>query len=449
MMSAIILFALPVLVILLSLLIDSRRKIDLLVLLHALLHAGLGLHYFVNRGSLVHIDDLGLLTFLILSVLYAAVAFYRLGTSDEHTIKEYRLHSIFLIIFVMAMDATMMAKDLGLIWIFVEATTIASALLVNYSNRKSSLEAAWKYLFICSVGIALAFVGILLLVIAQPENPTLLISEINLATISPFWLKISFVFILIGFGTKMGLAPLHFWLPDAYSEAPAPISALLSGALLNVVLMPVLRMDKLMRSSGMGDIAQEMYLVMGFLSVFIAAVFMLKTKDFKRILAYSSIENIGIIMIAFGAGGIAIKAGYLHILGNSLIKAAFFLTAGNALHIYRNKNYENLGGLLKINPASGWLWLISVAMIVGLPPSPLFTSKFLIATALLKNGAYLQFALLMLLLAVVSWAIFDVALKICLGDSERRVSLSKWLYLSPAILLIIASVLGVLLPALY
>ncbi|HQB97713.1 MAG: proton-conducting transporter membrane subunit [Candidatus Cloacimonadaceae bacterium] len=448
MRSGIILFLYPLLAIVFTMLLSSRRRIDILVLLHSLLHIGLGIHSYVNRNSLLGIDDLGLFMFLILSVLYCAVAFYRLGYKDEHSVKDYRVHSVFLMIFVMAMDAATIAKDLGVIWIFIEATTIASAMLVNYYNRKSSLEAAWKYLFICSVGIALAFAGILLLVISQPQNPTLLVNRIDVAAISPFWLKISFVFILIGFGTKMGLAPLHFWLPDAHSEAPAPISALLSGALLNVALIPILRVDRLMRNSGLGEVAKELYLLMGFLSVFIAAVFVLKTKDFKRILAYSSIENMGLILIAFGIGSFAHQAAYLHILGHSLVKAAFFLTAGNALFIYEDKNYENLGSLLKINRGSAWLWLISSMMIIGLPPSPLFTSKFFIATALLKEGAYLQFGLLMLLLTVVSWSIVNVGLKICLGDSERKQSLNALLYLSPTALLVLASVIGVFLPSL-
>jgi hydrogenase-4 component F len=154
----------------------------------------------------------------------------------------------------------------------------------------------------------------------------------------------------------------------------------------------------------------------------------------------------GLIMIAFGMGGMAYYAGYMHIVGHSLIKAAFFLTAGNALTIYNDKNYDNTGGLLQINRGSAWLWLISSAMLIGLPPSPLFTSKFLIAISLLKNGSYLYFGLLMLLLAVISWAIFNAGLKICLGDSERKKSLNVWLYLAPAGLLFIAALIGIFLP---
>ncbi len=447
-MSAIILFAYPLLAIALILSISSRRKTDLLVLLHALLHGGVGIHSYVNRKSLGAMDDLGLFVFLIVSVLYSAISVYRLGFHPNDTGKKYRIHSIFLMIFIMAMDGATMVSDLGLIWIFVEATTIASALLVNYSDSKSSLEAAWKYLFICSVGIAIAFAGILLLIIAQPHNPTLHIAQIDLAGISPFWLKISFVFILVGFGTKVGLAPLHFWLPDAHSEAPAPVSALLSGALLNIALIPVLRMDRLMQDIGMGSMTAELYLLMGFISIFTAAVFILKTKDFKRILAYSSIENMGIIMIALGTGGIASKAGYLHILGHSLIKGAFFLVAGNALLIFQDKNYENLGSLSSINRVSGWLWMLCTAMIIGMPPSPLFSSKFLIATTMLRNGAYLQFTLLMLLLLIVSWGMLHVALKMHLGDAKPGKKLSLWLYLAPAGLLLIAAVLGIFVPVL-
>ncbi len=182
----------------------------------------------------------------------------------------------------MAMDAATIAKDLGVIWIFIEATTIASAMLVNYYNRKSSLEAAWKYLFICSVGIALAFAGILLLVISQPQNPTLLVNRIDVAAISPFWLKDLVCFHPDRFRHQVGARTSAFLVAGCSFEAPAPISALLSGALLNVALIPILRVDRLMRNSGLGEVAKELYLLMGFLSVFIAAVFVLKTKDFNE-----------------------------------------------------------------------------------------------------------------------------------------------------------------------
>lgn len=445
-MFATLLFAYPLLASLLALIVKDKRKLDILILLHALLHLCLGLQGFIYRGSLGMMDDMGLFIFLITSLLFMAVAFYRIGGGKEYSYKAYRVQSIFLMLFIAAMDAACMAKDLGWIWIFVEATTISSAMLISSENTKSSLEAAWKYLFICSVGIALAFVGILLLVLAQPENAVLSLAKINAATLSPFWLKLSFIFILVGFGTKIGLAPLHFWLPDAHSEAPAPISALLSGALLNTALLPVLRVDKIMRAAGMGNLAQDLYLLMGVISVFIATVFILKTRNYKRLLAYSSIENMGLIMIAFGAGGVAIYAGFLHILGHSLIKAALFLTAGNILSLYHDKQHANISGLWSMNKSTAWLWMIALVMILGFPPSPLFVSKFFIISGLIASGHIAMVIALILMLAAIAWSMIRIGLNMCSGDKKEHRVLPLWTYLSPSALLLIAAIVGVWLP---
>ena len=445
-----LLFIYPVLAAFVTIAVKQQKKLDLVIILHALLQVSVGIAGYINRAYLAPMDNLGLMVFLITSTLYLAVAFYRYGTEPDAPIKNYRIHTICLMFFVAAMDGACLAQDLGLIWIFVEATTLASAMLISFEHHKSSLEAAWKYLFICSVGIALAFVGILLLVIAQPDHASLSVDKMvaGVQHISPFWLKMAFVFIMVGFGTKIGLAPLHFWLPDAHSEAPAPISALLSGALLNTALIPVLRINKLMQAAGMEVIAQQVYLFMGFLSIFIAAVFMLKSRNYKRVLAYSSIENMGIIMLAFGAGGGAVYAGYLHILGHSLIKAAFFLTAGNVVAIYHDKQWGNVSALLDDNRPSGWLWLIAFAFIIGLPPSPLFYSEFRIAMALIYNGHYVGFAVLMLLLGIIAWAMGRVSLQITMGKGTNKTKLKKGMIIAPAILLLLAAIIGIWLPVL-
>jgi hydrogenase-4 component F len=445
-MLAIILFAHPILAALCAIMLQSKLKLDLLIILHALLHLGLGMHAFLVRGSLGSMDDIGLFMFGITSVLYLAIAFYRTGFGKEQEAKAYRVHTIFLMLFIAAMDAACMAKDLGLIWIFVEATTITSAMLISFEHSKSSLEAAWKYLFICSVGIALAFVGILLLILAQPQNATLLVSKGDYAALSPFWLKISFVFILVGFGTKIGLAPLHFWLPDAHSEAPAPISALLSGALLNTALLPLLRVERIMQRAGLGFTSQKLYLMMGFISVFIATVFILKTKNYKRLLAYSSIENMGLVMIAFGLGRFGIYAAYLHILGHSLVKAAYFLVAGNVLALYHDKHFANVKGLFTRNRGTAWLWLLAGIMILGFPPSPLFTSKFLIITGLIGRGYILPVIALILMLASIAWSMIRISLGMCCNDGKAKQSLPLWAYISPTALLFIAAVLGIWMP---
>lgn len=445
-MLAWILILIPIVASLVAMLLKSYRKLDLLVVLHAASHLALGAHAYLKRGSLNKMDDLGLFIFLITAVLYLMVALYRLGGARDVPHRQHRLHTIFLMLFIAAIDLACMSKDLGWIWIFIEATTLSSAMLISIEHTRHSLEAAWKYLFICSVGIALAFVGILLLVIAQPEPGTLVISAIDASRLNPFWLKLAFIFMMVGFGTKIGLAPLHFWLPDAHSEAPAPISALLSGALLNTALLPILRLNQLMVRAGFADLAQDVYLVMGFLSVFVATVFILKTRNYKRLLAYSSIENMGLVLLALGSGGVAVYAAYLHILGHSLIKAAFFLVAGNLVAIYHDKHHANVSGLLKVHPPSGWLWLLAFAMLIGMPPSPLFISEFLIATAMLANANYLGFAALMIMLACIAWSMGSIALKMCTGTSRASIRMPVWTYLAPSLLLAAAAVVGVYLP---
>lgn len=442
-MLRISLFALPILLVAISFLVKRLRGLDLLVLTHAVLNLGFALPLYQSPGKSGVIDKLGLFAFIITGVIYLFVALYSIGISPKRKPGTHRLYSIFLMLFIAAMNAAFMAHDLSLIWIFVEMTTIFSALLISIENSQKSIAAAWKYLFICSVGIALAFVGILLFVLAQPTDATLKFELVNAATLSSFWLKLSFVFILIGFGTKIGLAPMHFWLPDAYSQAPSPISALLSGALMNAALLPLLRMEKIMQLARLGHIAQNMYLIMGFLSVFVAAIFMMKTTNIKRILAFSSIENKGLIMIAFGLGGSAINAGYMHILGHSLIKAALFLVSGNILCLYEIGDSDHISGLLQKSRNTAWLWLIGIFMILGFPPSPIFISKFFIFASLLGKGYIIPFFALIILLAFIAFRMISESLSLCTGEIKATKKIKLIRHLSPALLMLIAAIIGI------
>ena len=246
---------------------------------------------------------------------------------------------------------------------------------------------------------------------------------------------------LIGFGTKAGFAPLHFWLPDAHSEAPAQVSALLSGALLNTALLPLIRMQAVMQAAGEGRIAGQLFMGLGMLSVFIAAVFIIKISNFKRLLAYSSIENMGIILIAFALGGAAGRAGIIHVMGHSLVKASLFLTAGNIYYLYANKEYTKCSGLLSRHPASAWLWMLGFVFIIGLPPSPLFLSEFFIAFAFIQSGNYLLLAIWAILLSIIAYGLGRAILAISMGMSDERAKLPVLSYL-PGYLLLIAAVLS-------
>lgn len=435
-MLKLLLFALPLALTLVSLFIKRKTLLDIIVLIHSLFQLYFsGMMLFQRADGL---DKLSLFSFVITALIYFAIALYRLAEPFDNKLN-YRLYTIFLMLFVLSMDAAFLAKDLGLAWILVEATTIFSALLISIKNQKSTLEAAWKYLFICSLGIALAFVGILLFVLAQPEQSTLVFSQIDAGLLSPFWLKLSFVFILIGFGTKIGLAPMHFWLPDAYSEAPSPISALLSGALMNAALIPILRLEKIMQMAGLAALSSELFLIVGFLSVFIATAYILKTDDYKRLLAYSSIENKGLIFIALGLSGNLFYTAFLHLFGHSMLKAALFLTSGNIQKTYHSRRIDKVKGLISLDKRSGWLWLFGLVMLLGFPPSPLFISKFFIFVRLYERGLYLPLIFLAIMLSSIAWAILKQALEMNgrLDDNEK-LRHPILCYLAPAMLILIA-----------
>ncbi|PKN72894.1 MAG: hypothetical protein CVU50_05040 [Candidatus Cloacimonetes bacterium HGW-Cloacimonetes-3] len=421
-----------------------------LVFAHSILHLFAGIAFVLPSSGLpefLGIDGLSIWFFIISAILYFAVGLYSLQLKGSLSNRQSSIYAICMMAFVASMDGANLSRDLGLIWVFVETTTLASALLISFEHHKQSLEAAWKYLFICSIGIAMAFVGILLLVIAMPTASSLAIDTIlTLAeTITPFWLKVSFVFMLIGFGTKVGLAPLHFWLPDAHSEAPAAVSALLSGALLNTALLPLIRMQEVMNACHLGGLASQLFITMGLISMFVAAVFMLKIKNYKRMLAYSSIENMGIVMIAFALGEYAGKAGLIHVMGHSMIKAAFFLTAGNVYGIFGKKDYDQCSGLLAKNPISGWLWLISFMFIIGMPPSPLFLSEFYIAFALIASGNIIVLIAFFILLAIIAYGLGCASLAITMGAGKARTKLPFSRYLPQIALLCCAVVLPLLL----
>ena len=310
---------------------------NILITLYALIHSLLGVAYFVkpellNDSNYFNLGSSNIVFYLVLSIVFLAVSIYNCGYSKnlakEFPAKKMMLYSIMILIFVFSMTGGILSNNLGLAWIFIEGTTLASAYLIYFNKTKHSIEAAWKYVFICSIGIALAFVGIILLTIATGDVNSLNYADLmnNAKSFSHFWLNVSFVFILFGLGTKMGLAPVHFWLPDAHSEAPSPISALLSATLLNCAFLVILNVYKIMLCANCVIFARTMLLIMGFLSLFVTAVFLYHTTNYKRMLAYSSIENMGILAIATALGGIAYFALIIHLIGHSLIKASFFLT---------------------------------------------------------------------------------------------------------------------------
>ena len=402
------------------------------------------------------VDQLNILFLLILAIIFTGVAFYNLGFTQASDIDniQHTHYSIGILLFIFSMTGAILSTNLGLSWVFIEATTLASAYLIYFNKTKHALEAAWKYVFICSIGISLAFVGIILLLIDTESANSLFFSDLytNAAKLNPFWLKLSFVFILIGIGTKMGLAPVHSWLPDAHSEAPSPISALLSAALLNSAFLVILRVFKLMELTHLDHYARILLFSMGILSLFVTAVFVFNINNYKRMLAYSSIENMGIIVIGIAVGGLGVYAAMLHLIGHSLIKASFFLTAGNILKKFETKKISDISGILKVDKTTGLLWILSFIGIAGLPPSPLFLSEFILLKTMLEKNQIIPALIIMLLLTVIIYGIGKSVIKMSFGDIEipqieyKSQKINLAMYLPQVALISGALTLGIYIP---
>ena len=399
------------------------------------------------------LDAPGLWFLTILAVVFAASAVYALFffRSVGATPKQEAFYAAAMLSFAAAMAGVILARHLALMWVFVEATTLTSALLIYFERKKSSLEAAWKYVFICSVGIALAFVGIILLTMGSASVGTLYFDDLALhaGAINPFWRKMAFAFILVGFGTKMGLAPFHAWLPDAHSEAPSPVSALLSGALLNTAFLGLFRVHGIMVAAGSGPFSNALLLGAGFLSLLIAAVFMRRIVNYKRMLAYSSIENMGILAIGTALGPLGLTAALLHGAAHSLAKAALFLTSGNVLHLTSTKKVAEVRGLIRRDPLTGWTWVLALLAILGMPPFPSFLSKFLLVTAFFQAGMGWLAAPFLLLMAVVLYGMGSAGFGMAFGDPSgpapaMRLTAAAWG--PPAVLLLLMLTIGVGVP---
>ena len=325
------------------------------------------------------------------------------GMTNELGMRLY--HSMYQI-FMFTMLLALSTDNLGILWVSVEGATLATVLLVSLYRTPEAIEAAWKYFILCGVGIALALFGTVLLYFAAQHVVTDQASGLSWSTLykvsghlEPTIMNLAFVFLLIGYGTKVGLVPMHQWLPDAHSEGPTPMSAVLSGLLLNVALYAVVRLKMLVDGSLAATSSPHIagYLLMGFglISFLVAGLFLHRQRDIKRMFSYSSIEHMGLMTFAFGLGGpLATFGALLHMLVHSLTKSAIFITVGHASHIAGTQTIDRIRGLIRTQPAVGWGLLIGVAAIAGFPPFGVFTSEFLLLSATIQSQPWFTVALL-------------------------------------------------------
>jgi len=340
--------------------------------------------------------------------------------------RRLRLYHSMYQLFMAAMFLALLTNNMGMVWVAMEAATLSTVLLVSLYRTKASLEAAWKYFILCGVGIAQALFGTILLYFAAERTlgrqgmTALLWTHLNAAKadLEPRVMGLAFVFLLVGYGTKVGLAPLHNWLPDAHAEGPTPVSAVLSGLLLNVALYAVIRC-KVLAVGSIGPLMPgRMLMAFGLLSAVLAAFFVWRQRDIKRLFGYSSIEHMGIITFAFGLGGpVANFAALLHMTVHSLTKSSIFFTAGHASQTAGTQQMDGIRGLVGISPTIGWGLMLGSLAILGMPPFGVFASEFLILTTAMREHPWAT-PFLLIALGVAFAGIFMKVQPMAFGESD-------------------------------
>jgi hydrogenase-4 component F len=360
-----------------------------------------------ESGSYLLVDDLNNV-FIVLTTFVGFTTSVFSASYIGHELAIGRLtpaylrfyHAMYQLL-MFAMNLALIANNIGLMWVAIELATLTTVLMVGIYRTHEALEAAWKYFILGSVGIALALFGtILVYMAARPvvgEGLDAMVWTIlvqHAATFDPALLNVAFVFLLLGYGTKVGLAPLHAWLPDAHAEGPTPISAVLSGLLLNVALYALLRFKMLLAVNPLALAPGPLLVTMGLVSLIFAAFMLYRRRDIKRMFAYSSIEHMGIMAFAFGMGGaLANFAGLLHMTMHSLTKSAIFFAVGHIAQVKGTQKIAEMGGLTETNPVLGWGLVLGVVAIAGLPPFGIFTSEFLVISSTFARQPWLALLL--------------------------------------------------------
>ena len=380
-----------------------------------------------------------------------------LGPDDHYTPAQVRRFRVFSSLFAFTMLVAVTANNVGVMWIAIEATTIASAVIVPLTVTKASVEASWKYILIGSVGIALAFVGTVLgyfdfvTLVGQREyalNWTVLLA--NAPVLHPPVIQLAFVFILIGYGTKAGLAPMHTWLPDAHSEAPSALSAMMSGVLLAVALYAIVRWKAVVTAAVGHQFPNRLLIGLGLLSLAIAALSLVIQRQYKRLLAYSSIEHTGLMCLGLALGPLGVFASMLHLVNHTLAKSMMFFASGRILDRYGSPEIGRVSGLLRVMPWTGGLFAAGMIALLGLPPFGMFLSKFALVRAGFADGKGWLMAAVLALLAVAFVSLLAHLNRMLYGPAPagiRRGESGGWAVVPLVACATMLVVLGIAMPA--
>jgi hydrogenase-4 component F len=449
----------------------SRKQVETISILGSVITLILGLSLVLDvyrNGTIVtwqnalFADAFSAYLVLIVSIISFVSSIYSIGYMGheiEHNVIDLRKLKIYYVLFhffVFTMLLVGVTNNLGL-WIAIEMTTLVSALLIIFYSNKASVEAAWKYVIISTVGITFALFGTILTYYAAVKilgetgdalNWTSLIAVAG--QFDPMIMKLAFIFILIGYGTKAGLAPMHTWLPDAYSESPTPVGALLSGTLVNCAMYGIIRFYSIATKSTGPEFTSNLLIIFGLMSLGIAVPFIILQEDYKRLLAYSSVEHMGIIALGIGFGGVyGIFGAILHMFNHAMTKSLMFFSVGNVLLKYGTKEIDKVSGIVKTMPVTGAILLIGALAITGSPPFSIFISEFTILSAGFLGGHIIASVLFLLFIIMIFAGFFYNLTKMTFGNPKPGITpgeVSRWTLGAMMILVVFVIILGVYIP---
>ncbi len=419
--------------------------------------ATLALPSLAYTGSWLFLDAPAKLVLILLSTLFLLCSLYAVAYLRIRIDQPNAVFCLSLLGFLGIASMVIWSQHLGLLWIAIEGTTLITAPLIIFNHGRGSLEATWKYLLLCSVGIAIALLGTFFLAysaLLSGGSVSLLLPDLlaRAPYLSKPWLHAAFALLLLGYGTKMGLSPMHTWKPDAYGEAPGLAGALLAGGVTSCAFLALLRIYQITHAAGSAAFIAPMLITVGLVSMATAAIFMIGQRDFKRMLAYSSVEHMGILVAGLGFGAAALAGVMLHLLVNALTKGVLFLSVGNIHRAYNSKNTEQVTGALRRLPLSASLFLVGFFAIAGSPPFGPFISILGILDGAVANGHIAAAAIFVALLLLVFIGMGATVLKVVQGAAPDRQNhsnyqdspLSTWPILA---LLLLVIILGVTAPA--
>jgi len=392
-----------------------------LLLLYAIIGYA-GMHINGMDSHYYKFDSLGFLLALVLGILSLTTFYHSRLYLNRHkfTAKREAAYYASLIMLITAMLSAYFAENIAVLWVSIEATTLFVSMLIFYERTPEALEAAWKYLFVSSVGVALAFIGILFLSITASSNGITDLSLKHLLEVAklmdPLWLKMAFLLVLTGFSAKMGLFPLHTVAVDAHTVAPPPISAFISTTLMNVGFLGIFRVFTVVSQTEALHWAQNVLLITGVLSIFMSAIQLLKIKHYKRMFAFSSLEHMGIVALGLGVGGLGYYAAILHLVFHSFVKAGLFYQIGQVHQFFKSYWIKNVAGYFKLNPIGGLSIILGVISILAIPPSGLFVSEFLTFKAMFLGHHYYIAIFVLLLLTIIIYSFSKNVFRLLYGE---------------------------------